>query len=101
MMPYFPNQLAELLNAGPDVDENKRARLARIYGFSYEGQYYDLARPAVYLVFGEGAEIPATVAATGLATQPPNLLSDLRSWTFDQSDLSLYCVGSFLLAGGL
>src|SRR3954453_4203123 len=23
MMPYFPNQLAELLNAGPDVDENK------------------------------------------------------------------------------
>src|SRR5262245_21646756 len=41
-MPYFPNQLAELLTAGPNIDEKRRARLARIYGFSYEGLYYKL-----------------------------------------------------------
>ena len=28
--------------------------LARIYGFSFEGQYYDLAKPALFLVHGAG-----------------------------------------------
>ena len=33
---------------GPD------ARFARIYGFSFDGAYYDLARPVVFLVHGVG-----------------------------------------------
>ncbi|WP_322097024.1 hypothetical protein, partial [Pelagibius sp.] len=32
-------------------------RLARIYGFSYEGSYYKLDAPYVFLVHGEGEEI--------------------------------------------
>src|SRR5260221_11112159 len=32
------------------------ARLARIYGFSYEGRYYKLPSPQVFLVHGEGIE---------------------------------------------
>src|SRR5262249_40926287 len=28
--------------------------IARIYGFSYEGHYYDMARPALFLVHGPG-----------------------------------------------
>src|SRR3712207_2707860 len=37
-------------------------RLARVFGFSFEGHYYDMARPAIFLVHGEGLdpEGPAT-----------------------------------------
>ena len=33
------------------------ARFARIYGFTYEGQYYDLPRPTIFLVHGAGTEV--------------------------------------------
>ena len=32
------------------------ARLARIYAFSYEGHYYDLGTPAIFLVHGPGRD---------------------------------------------
>lgn len=32
------------------------ARLARIYAFSYEGHYYDLAAPALFVVHGPGRD---------------------------------------------
>ena len=68
-----------------------KPKLVRVYGFSYEGQYYDLARPAIYLVFGEGPKCRSTVCRRhrpchGAARVPPRLC---RSWTFDQSDFSL------------
>jgi hypothetical protein len=34
--------------------EGGKPGLARIYGFSYEGQYYDLPKPAIFLVHNEG-----------------------------------------------
>lgn len=33
------------------------ARLARIYAYAYEGHYYRLTRPCIFLVHGEGVEI--------------------------------------------
>ena len=33
---------------------NKDAKFARIYGFTYEGAYYDLSRAVVFLVHGPG-----------------------------------------------
>src|SRR5690348_6892403 len=52
--------------------------LARIYAFAYEGQYYDMQRPAVFLVHGEGVdpEGPAfrTPAEDGdISRSPPNV----------------------------
>ena len=64
-------------------------KLVRVYGFSYEGQYYDLGRPAIYLVYGDDQAVDTSVAVTGLATEPPEFSADLLSWTLDQSDFSL------------
>jgi hypothetical protein len=33
------------------------SQFARIYGFSYEGTYYDLPRPSIFLVHGIGASL--------------------------------------------
>src|SRR5260370_17794325 len=36
-------------------------RLARIYAFSYEGHFYDLPKPAIFLVHGSAVPVqPAT-----------------------------------------
>lgn len=50
------------------------ARLARIYGFSFEGTYYDLPRPVLFLVHGEGApaETLADPRGAGIAAGPPS-----------------------------
>jgi hypothetical protein len=64
--------------------------LARVYGFSYEGQYYDLARPALYLVHGQGIDLDeATPAQTGIAAEPPTLAPDMKVWAYDPADFSL------------
>src|SRR4051794_11996553 len=49
--PYPSNQLTQLLNKNPV--------LARIYGFSFEGNYYKMASPAIFVVNGPGEAIPA------------------------------------------
>ena len=36
--------------------------LARIYGFSYLGNYYKMAEPTVLLVYGDGTKVPASTA---------------------------------------
>jgi hypothetical protein len=65
--------------------------LARIYAFSYEGGYFDLARPALYLVHGPGEEIskPIAVETSGIAATPDDFASDLKVWAYDKADLSI------------
>ena len=80
------------------------ARLARIYAFSFEGQYYELSRPTIYLVHGEGADAPATPPAhpgarisrgpssadeSGLPSKGWEFSSDLKMWEYDKGDFSL------------
>ncbi len=64
-------------------------RLARIYGFSHEGQYYDLARPTIFLVDGDGRPCGDDVASTGVAAKPPEFADGLFVWDYDRSDFSL------------
>lgn len=64
-------------------------RLARVYGFSYEGQYYDLARPAIFLVNGEGAEAANQLPETRVAAVPPELAGQVSAWDYDRDDFSL------------
>jgi hypothetical protein len=64
-------------------------RLARIYGFSHEGQYYDLARPTIFLVDGEGRPCEDGVASTGVAVEPPEFADGLLVWDYDRSDFSV------------
>jgi hypothetical protein len=77
------------------------ARLARIYGFSYAGTYYDLPHPTMFLVHGEG--VPAETAAaenrvarspddpsrTGLAAPKFSFADGLQVWSYDKADYTI------------
>jgi hypothetical protein len=79
-------------------------RFARIYGFSYEGTYYDLPRPVLFLVHGEGAEAsemrmgtgrrsasraPADPSLTGLVAADFEFADDVRVWSYDKADYTI------------
>jgi hypothetical protein len=82
------------------------ARLARIYAFAYEGQYYELARPAIFLVHGPGLDVeaerpgggfsfdrlaraPGHADQTGMASSSANFSEDIRVWSYDKGDFSI------------
>ncbi len=64
--------------------------LARIYAFSYEGHYYDLSKPALFVVHGPGdPAVTRAVEHTGLAASAVEFAPDVRVWAYDKSDLSI------------
>ncbi len=78
------------------------ARFARIYGFSYEGAYYPLSRPVVFLVHTDGtpappaapgaakaARGPSTTDQSGEARMDAKFSSDIMMWDYDKGDFSL------------
>ncbi|TBD25565.1 hypothetical protein [Rhizobium ruizarguesonis] len=81
------------------------AALARIYAFSFEGAFIELARPAIFVVHGSGADpdgpppnaiaydrlsrSPGSSARTGLGSQIGALAKDMRVWVYDKGDLSM------------
>jgi hypothetical protein len=79
-------------------------RLARIYAFSYEGHFYDLPKPAIFLVHGPGTQVnfgprdrsdvdtSGVVAKEWEFTDPPGpagAAPDLFVWEYDKGDFSL------------
>jgi hypothetical protein len=75
-----------------DADKNNHARFARIYGFAYEGQYYELPRPILFLVYGPGKSPEGgrfTVQDVGLAAKDWSFASDIMMWEFDDKDVSM------------
>ena len=81
--------------------EGGDAKLARIYGFSYEGHYYDLDKPLIFLVHGDGvpaesvggigrrARAPEAVDLTGTASSSGSMSEDVVVWVYDAGDFSL------------
>lgn len=99
------NFLQRQLTTYGQVDAT-RPRLARIYGFSFEGHYYDLPKPAIFLVHGPGSDpeawrpstalpharvdrAPADADRTGVASTPSSFSEDMRVWSYDKNDHSL------------
>jgi hypothetical protein len=89
-----------------NVIRDPEARLARIYGFAYQGRYYDLPVPAIFVVHGDGEDPedprpveqggnayvaggPAHVEKGGVAFHGANFAPDIKVWSYDQSDFSL------------
>jgi hypothetical protein len=65
-------------------------RLARIYAFVFQNEYFDLASPALFVVDGPGEAIePDRLASTGLAATPPDLSEDLFVWRQERGDLTV------------
>ncbi|MEF2554042.1 hypothetical protein VQ042_22325 [Aurantimonas sp. A2-1-M11] len=81
------------------------ACFARVYGFSYEGTYYDLPRPVLFLVHGEGVEAteyrtgkkgmanraraPGDPSLTGLAAADFDYADELKVWSYDKADYTI------------
>ena len=81
---------------GPD------ARLARIYGFSFDGSYYELPKPVIFLIHGNGipaseataatvnrARAPRAPELTGLAAAGFDFGDDVRVWFYDKADYTV------------
>lgn len=82
--------------------EDPDATLARIYAFSFEGNFYELARPTIFLVHGRGRDpeyppaqdpratrAPSISEQTGLASQIGSFARDMRVWAYDKDDFTI------------
>jgi len=74
------------------------AHLARIYAFTYEGSFYNLPKPALFLVHGDGEDIAgfvdgkgAGVGESGLVARDFGFEPDVKAWQYDKSDFTLRC----------
>lgn len=82
------------------------ATLARIYGFTFNNEYVDLAKPAIFLVHGPGVAVdgaanaaagaakrpslhPADADHTGLVALDGGFSTGMRAWLYDRDDFSL------------
>ena len=68
-------------------------RIARIYGFSFEGTYHKLPRPLLFLVRGKGVKAEANgqfqTAVTGMASKGFRFGSDVCAWHLDRLDTTV------------
>lgn len=65
------------------------AGFARIYAFSYQNEIFDLAKPALFVVNGDGERIRKRVGVTGAARFDHYVAMDLRVWAYDRADFSV------------
>jgi hypothetical protein len=105
------NLLGKQVEYQKTTDAN-RARFARIYGFSFEGTYYDLPRPMLFLVHGPGepaethadpragaggnaalarrvARSPDDPSRTGVAAPDFSFADGLMVWSYDKADYTI------------
>lgn len=75
-----------LINPGLLNSKTGPKQLATVYGFEFEGHYYDLATPAVLLVHGK-PKSPKQAGA--VVVSDPRLADDIKVWTYDKGDYSV------------
>ncbi len=66
-------------------DESK-PKLAAVYGFEFEGHYYDLPAPTILLVHGSGI---TPQEAGAVVESDPKLAEDIKVWPYDKADFSM------------
>jgi hypothetical protein len=91
------------------ADQNKpdkKPYVARIYGFSFEGHYYDLPKPSLFVVHGKGtlaegpvpgissveqrySRAPGSAERTGMGSQAGSFAGDIYAWSYDKGDFSV------------
>ena len=77
------------------------ARFARIYGFSYEGTYFELPSPTLFLVHGDGesatdnlpggqgSRAPFDPSRSGVGAADFQFANDIRVWAYDKADYTI------------
>jgi hypothetical protein len=89
----LPHLNAPLLTALRNSDR-QNLRLARIYGYSYEGNYFKLADPTVFLVYGDGFPVtpgqsPIALGIAGVEFKDEIFAEHVRMWPVDQLDMAV------------
>ncbi|NSY37688.1 hypothetical protein [Leisingera sp. ANG59] len=84
-----------------DSQLSLHAKFARIYGFAYEGTYFELPEPTLFLVHGngksatdnlpanQGARAPLDPSVTGVASAEYQFSNDIVVWEYDKADYSI------------
>ena len=93
-LPMPPGQVEQALRQAADG-----GIFARIYGFSFEGHYYKLPRPSLFLVRGEGRKGSLDEAGpggrgfstrlVGVEAKDWHFGSDIRVWAVDRYDIAV------------
>jgi len=84
----------------PNVDaeepeQDGRARLARIYGFSYLGNYFKIANPPVLRVYGQGFPVRSgldpenRMDILGVEFKDEDFVRGIRMWPSDHLDVTV------------
>ena len=81
---------------------NKNSKFARIYAFSYQGVYFELPWPALFLVHGDGdsvtdgnlpaghaARAPTKPSQTGVPAADFQFSDDIQYWSYDKADYTI------------
>ncbi|HUF87930.1 MAG TPA: hypothetical protein VMM59_11165 [Thermohalobaculum sp.] len=89
-------------NSELDDQLGEGACLARIYGFSYEGMFYQLPAPTIFVVHGDGTSVtdsnepqghfaraPLNPSKTGVAAADFQFSDDIMYWSYDKADYSI------------
>lgn len=63
----------------------EKSQFARIYGFSYDGAYYEIPTPVLYLMHTEGAKA-STVDVPGPDPKEKKFFESLLAWTVKRTD---------------
>lgn len=91
-----------VLNQIDEDSAGKKAQLARIYAFAFEGVLCELMRPAIFLVHGDGEDPSEEAAAddraarqpgwsgrTGVGILPAHFSKDMQVWVYDKNDFTM------------
>jgi hypothetical protein len=88
----IPNSNAPLLTSL--ARDRNDIRLARIYGYSYQGNYYKLLEPTVFLVHGDGFPVtagqdPIRLGIIGVEFKDEVFAKHVKMWPADQLDMAV------------
>ena len=85
-----------------DPEGKEKPQLAKVYGFAYEGTYYDLPEPVIFLVHGPGHSATDGNLPGKLASRAPNepsksgvgaaefqIANDIMVWNYDKADQTM------------
>jgi len=85
-----------------DPERGEKPQLAKVYGFAYEGTYYDLPTPVIFLVHGPGQSATEGNSPGNLASRAPNdpdkngvgaadfqIANDIMVWNYDKADQTM------------
>ncbi|MEM8840165.1 MAG: pentapeptide repeat-containing protein [Pseudomonadota bacterium] len=81
-------QVAAQAGGTPTVGFHRTKRLVRVYGFTFDGIYYEMTTPILYMVDKPGVSIDK-VAVPGPNPLQAEFVKHLKAWTVNRNDRTI------------